>query len=49
MFYARTIMQEKSLAGPGLPIATRILHLIKAQVLVYLGELEATERKYKEY
>lgn len=43
------IMQEKSLTRPCMPITTCIIFFIQGQVLVYLGELEATERKYKEY
>ena len=49
MQQAIIIMQEKSLTRPSMPIATCILFFIQGQVLVYLGELEATERKYKEY
>jgi hypothetical protein len=43
------IMQEKSLIRPRMSITSCILFFIQGQVLVYLGELEATERKYKEY
>lgn len=42
-------MQEKSITGPCMSITTCIIYFTQAQVLVYLGELEATERKYKQY
>ena len=41
------IMQEKGRTRSSMPITTRIIYSIQGQVLVYLGELEATERKYK--
>lgn len=42
-------MQEKGITRPCMSITTCIIYFIQAQVLVYLGELEATERKYKQY